>query len=168
MQAGMIKSKVMQRTYIMEPKSSSENKSILDRFFDVVVVVFDNKYIKIERLLFVLGGLVLILYNRPWTPHAKVFSRGIRVDMPGRWMGVGFGLFFIFLGLLYKFPKKYHEEGLICPKCLTPYGLGRAPKSGKCKDCDVELEPIDGFYDRHPELRDKKDEVPEDLMDDLK
>ncbi|WP_320172309.1 hypothetical protein [Maridesulfovibrio sp.] len=149
-------------------KNISNNNSRLERIIGFAGSLFENKYVNMERLLYVVAGLVTISSSKPWDTHIDIFIRGGRLIMPVRWGLTFLGIFFVFFGLLHKFPKKYHEEGLICPKCLTPYGLGRAPKSGKCKNCDVELEPIDGFYDRHPELRDKKDEVPEDLMDDLK
>ncbi|ACS78201.1 hypothetical protein [Maridesulfovibrio salexigens] len=133
--------------------------------------ILENRFIRPERLIWIAIGLFMILYDRPWAPHADVYSRGMQVSLSGRWLGAGFGLCIILGGLLYEFPKKkYHEQGTICPKCQTPFGVehGRAPKNGKCPDCDVKLEPIDGFYDRHPELKDEKNEFPEDLMDDLK
>ncbi|WP_320173585.1 hypothetical protein [Maridesulfovibrio sp.] len=155
----------------MERKITSENKTKFDRFVDIVLsAIFENKYIKPERLIFLVVGLSIILYARPWNPQATVFYRGIRSSAPDRWFEVGVGLCIILGGLLYEFPEKYHEQGTICPKCQTPFGVeyGRAPKRGKCPDCNVELEPIDGFYDRHPELKNKENEFPEDLMDDLK
>ncbi|HAS89292.1 MAG TPA: hypothetical protein DCS48_08300 [Desulfovibrio sp.] len=155
-----------------EQKNTSENKTKFDRFVDVVMsAIFDNKYISPERLILLVIGLCIILYARPWNPHVAVFYRGVRSSLSWRWFDVGFGLCIILGGFLYKFPqKKDPEQGTICPKCQTPFGAehGRAPKNGKCPDCAVELEPIDGFYERHPELKDKDNDFPEDLMDDLK
>ncbi|GEM_PF-2284327 len=132
--------------------------------------ILENRFIRPERLVWIAIGLFMILYDRPWDPHADVYSWGMLVSLSARWLGAGFGLCVIFGGLLYKLPKKDPEQGTICPKCQTPFGVehGRAPKNNKCPDCNVELEPIDGFYERHPELKDKENEFPEDLMDDLK
>ncbi|WP_419781411.1 hypothetical protein [Maridesulfovibrio sp.] len=155
----------------MGRKITSENKTKFESFIDAVLsAVFENKYIRPERLASLVVGLCIILYARPWNPDATVFYRGVRSSLSGRWFDAGLGFCVILGGLLYKFPEKYHAQGTICPKCRAPFGVehGRAPKGGKCPDCNVDLEPIDGFYDRHPELKDKKDEFPEDLMDDLK
>lgn len=41
---------------------------------------------------------------------------------------------------------------LMCPKCEKPYSLSL--KTRICPTCSSDLEPLDGFYERHPELKD--------------
>lgn len=153
-----------------EFKREANKKSAGSRLLDCIASFSKNNHGGLLRLGYIFAGFVMVLSVKPWATHIEIFFRGGRWGMPIRWGLAGVGLFLIFFGLLYRFPKKYHEQGTICPKCQTPFGIGqdRAPKSGKCPDCNVEIEPLDGFYDRHPELKDKENEFPDDLMDDLK
>ena len=63
------------------------------------------------------------------------------------------GLFFIVLigALIYHFIIK-NEKEFICPRCLKPFTVNR-PSTPKCPDCNIEAEILQGFYDRHPELK---------------
>jgi hypothetical protein len=68
---------------------------------------------------------------------------------------VGFVLFvvggwkIIFSKDCYEYPSWIK----ICPECEMVFDdLGRSESI--CPNCNVELEPLDGFYDRHPEKRD--------------
>jgi hypothetical protein len=69
------------------------------------------------------------------------------------------GVFWIFYVLLnrkrviYDWKKsKIMEKVLICPKCLKPEWAIDHP-SLKCPNCDSDLEQMDGFYERHPDLK---------------
>ncbi len=42
----------------------------------------------------------------------------------------------------------------ICPKCETAVDF-RNVGNHTCPKCQTELEPLEGFYERHPELKDK-------------
>ncbi|WP_291329997.1 hypothetical protein [Desulfovibrio sp. UCD-KL4C] len=67
----------------------------------------------------------------------------------------------IFYGLISKDASKELQEATICPKCQTPFGVGLGLGLGVKKDsnhkfcprCKVKLEPLNGFYKRHPELK---------------
>lgn len=69
-----------------------------------------------------------------------------------------FGGFLIVIGSLFlilalkKKSKEFEPKFLICAKCLKPLHL-HAVKNNKCPECEGELENLEGFYDRHPELR---------------
>lgn len=55
--------------------------------------------------------------------------------------------------LLGVFGKRRADGGtLMCPVCEKAFEEA-GPGSAKCPRCDVELEPLHGFYDRHPELK---------------
>ncbi len=55
-----------------------------------------------------------------------------------------------------EFEKKAIDEKsvLMCPKCVKPFYKKDAPAL-KCPDCQNPLENLSGFYERHPELKDK-------------
>lgn len=46
----------------------------------------------------------------------------------------------------------HDSEHLICPRCQTPYNNNDVTHQA-CPKCLVKLEPIKGFYKRHPEFK---------------
>lgn len=52
--------------------------------------------------------------------------------------------------------KKTRDEEriMMCPKCIKPFYKKDAPTL-QCPDCRNSLEDLSGFYERHPELKDK-------------
>ncbi len=65
------------------------------------------------------------------------------------------------MGILcfYSFIKyKKFNEFLICPKCVKTY-YKYDLVDNKCLDCGVEVEELDGFFERHPELKGSKESV---------
>ena len=64
------------------------------------------------------------------------------------------GIFVIYTTLSSK--RKYlKEKYLICPKCKDSFSQKDVSNS-LCPNCTVELEDLEGFYDRHPELKEKE------------
>jgi len=57
----------------------------------------------------------------------------------------------------YKKAEK-SDKVAICPKCRTPLFVKNTPDM-KCSECEVDLEEIDGFYDRHPDFKKRKREI---------
>ena len=49
-------------------------------------------------------------------------------------------------------PDKEEDKFLICPKCKTPFNQKDLTDS-RCPECKAELEDLEGFYERHPELK---------------
>ena len=77
-------------------------------------------------------------------------------DFTGFNREVGVFLMLLGVGILY-LSYKYRnrkEQTYICPVCLKPFEVINGKKH-ICKKCQVELEPMKGFYVRHPELKDK-------------
>ncbi|MGE4299369.1 MAG: hypothetical protein AB7E47_15240 [Desulfovibrionaceae bacterium] len=71
-------------------------------------------------------------------------------------------ILFIVIGALFgrlAFDKKAMPNitPLICPKCDATYMRGEFGQELACKQCGTRLELLKGFYDRHPELRDRQD-----------
>jgi len=45
---------------------------------------------------------------------------------------------------------------MICPKCEEAFKLGSS-SGNRCPKCGAALEPLDGFYERHPECKADED-----------
>ncbi len=72
---------------------------------------------------------------------------------------VPFGVFLILVGLFVVFAalfgKRYSgDDTLICILCKEP-SQRKDTQSNQCPNCMGQLESLEGFYDRHPELKDK-------------
>ncbi|NDV23846.1 hypothetical protein [Desulfovibrio sp. JC022] len=60
--------------------------------------------------------------------------------------------------------KNNEPEDMICPKCQTVYLAEDLPENCRkdiCSECGTKLETLDGFYDRHPELKDVPEQFPQ-------
>ena len=111
-----------------------------------------NRYIHIFLgLVLVIFGIGIIIQPRWYSSKYEQYFDFTGVHVP-------VGTFFIVIGLLFfwvvlrKSAKVYQDKFLICPKCETPYNKKEVPDK-QCPRCKVELEELDGFYKRHPELK---------------
>lgn len=78
-------------------------------------------------------------------------------DMSGYNVQVGTFLIIGGLAVIGSILLKRRYDGddiLMCPECMVPIAKKNTP-SGKCQKCDAHMEPLEGFYERHPELKDK-------------
>lgn len=66
------------------------------------------------------------------------------------------GLALIWVGIRPKNKGSRKSSTMVCPKCESPYDV-RKHRATTCDTCDVSLEPLKGFYDRHPELKKSSD-----------
>ena len=101
-------------------------------------------------IILIIGGVLIIL-------HPTLY--GFQVSKV-------FGVVIILLGVFYaairtsifKDKVKKSESNieyakyLICIECNTPFAQNKITE-GKCPQCGGELENLEGFYDRHPELK---------------
>lgn len=55
----------------------------------------------------------------------------------------------------YEKRRRENERVYMCPKCSRPFVKKDVPTL-KCPDCGSALENLSGFYERHPELKDKE------------
>ena len=118
------------------------------------------------RLFFILLGIVwgvfgiLIIIN-PTFYHSELRYHFDFTEI--KWpLGGGLiilGAFFIWSSCRKKTieaDKKAKDEKkvLMCPKCIKPF-YKKDCEDLKCPDCQAPLEELSGFYERHPELKDK-------------
>lgn len=82
------------------------------------------------------------LYNN------KLMYWDLRVPTWCSYLLIAFGIGY----LLIKLKCAQHDSTVICPRCKTAFNNRRM---SRCPHCDVDLEPLEGFYDRHPELKDE-------------
>lgn len=71
-----------------------------------------------------------------------------------------FGLFLTLMGLAFLYVSLRKKSGssasgyLICYHCRNPIEK-KSITENQCPSCGADLEELDGFYDRHPELKEK-------------
>jgi len=120
-----------------------------------------------SRIFFIIlgsvWGLVGILIIISPTFYSSYFHRNL--DFTEVKWPLGIGL--IVLGSLFvwsSFRKKAIEAEekakdektvLMCPKCVKPFYKKDCPTL-HCPDCGTPVEQLEGFYDRHPELKNKQ------------
>ena len=102
----------------------------------------------------IIGGLGHLLFKLPYKYTGEEIppKAAIAVILIG-------SVLFAVSWAIYKFiPEKPDKSGryfYICKDCLRALPK-RKHKSGKCPECGKQMEDLLGFYDRHPELKDKQ------------
>ena len=103
---------------------------------------------------FILGSFFSILGLLAILDHGKMPWHGVYIQDWVKYAQGGVGLILVF----FSFKSKEREMILqICPTCQQTCPTKDAV-SGKCPQCSVPLEPLEGFYKRHPELKDDKEQ----------
>ncbi len=69
------------------------------------------------------------------------------------------GLLLLFVGLFmfimaFRKGQRDYAEVFICPQCETALPFAEVPGE-ICPKCHTKLESLEGFYERHPELKEK-------------
>jgi hypothetical protein len=78
-----------------------------------------------------------------------LFSDGKEMYQPGKMVLLGIPVLLFGKYLQTGFPNTY-----ICRSCLKVSYI-KQTKKNKCPLCNSEVEPLKGFYDRHPDLKNK-------------
>ena len=63
------------------------------------------------------------------------------------------GVAFLYFSLRRK-PNGSISGFLICPLCRKPHEIKNSSEN-RCSSCGTDLEELDGFYERHPEIKEK-------------
>jgi len=101
--------------------------------------------------LIIAGSLSIVLGSDIWMNKGGSLYRQPVPEIAGIILII-FGLFLIILCIVR--PQSVTSKKYICPKCEEILN-----HSGKeevyCPKCGTKMEPLKGFYDRHPELKEK-------------
>ncbi len=107
------------------------------------------------RIIAVAYGLFTML--GAWPNGLSYYYKGHEIGLWGKWAIFAFGLLIFWCGIFYKRPmggKHFTKlEESICPKCQQVFMPKKAPEDQMCHKCNCPLEQLEGFYDRHPELK---------------
>ena len=119
-----------------------------------------------RRISYIVLGVLIGLFGLGILINPIIYHTGLhyRFDFTGIKWPFGGGL--IILGAFFiwsTFRKKAIEAAkkatdaktvLMCPKCVKPF-YKKDCQDLICPECQVTLEELSGFYERHPELKDK-------------
>ncbi|WP_291329655.1 hypothetical protein [Desulfovibrio sp. UCD-KL4C] len=123
----------------------------------------------IKKICLALVGLGYILWSLSFFNEKSPSFWGVSINLYGRWVMALVGLIAIGCAFFYRKPKNSKKvgyyENTICPQCGKVYIVGSGPPYDVCTKCTVKLEPLEGFYTRHPELKEKAEAFPEKLED---
>ena len=115
------------------------------------------------RLIGIFIGLMVIWASNPLDMQHKSYFRGFLVSESARWVIACGGFIIILYNLLYKRSQSPSDitfyENTICPKCETAFTKGSTPPNSSCPKCKIQLERLEGFYNRHPELKNVEGET---------
>ncbi len=120
------------------------------------VISLMNVYVVLISVYAIIWGFEVI--EKQEVIFRLVHFRGQEAISYGK-IAIGIGIFGIISTLLLPMNIKNKRlaapDYLICVNCLESYA-SRQVKTRRCPKCDGLLEDLRGFYDRHPELRDRK------------
>jgi hypothetical protein len=93
------------------------------------------------------------------------YYKGFYVSPYAGYAEVVLGLIILFWIRVDSKNNNAKEEETICPKCQKVYMAGKAPANAACDSCGAKLEPLEGFYERHPELKETPEDYPQSEAD---
>ncbi|WP_031479372.1 hypothetical protein [Maridesulfovibrio frigidus] len=137
------------------------------RIIDRMCEFFEQWDKLISRVMYIATGILFILWSMPFLDSADPFFRIASLNMIARWGMTVFGCISIAYGLFKKDFIRENSQGMICPLCEKTFSFGilRILKSLVCPECKIELEPLEGFYDRYPELKELEEDLPDEIED---
>jgi hypothetical protein len=112
----------------------------------------DNKKTKMKWMP-ILGGCILGVLSVQIPPGTMRAYGELPVPEQAKWVWACLGLLLVWYGI-WGHRLRYNKKAgsRIIPTCQK---LVMDNKQVKCSDCNALLEPLDGFYERHPEFKEK-------------
>jgi hypothetical protein len=120
-----------------------------------------------HKFAFLFTGILSVTYGIliPIRPRYLHRLYGFYYDFSQiKWVAASFfvllGIILIWFGIRAE-SRRYSKKLFICPRCQLPYDSNHLTRE-LCPLCGVQLEELEGFYERHPDLResDRKDTEP--------
>ena len=111
-----------------------------------------------NRILFLLLGICLSLYGFFMITQRGYYSSKFEFYFDFGPYHYIFGITVAIIGVLFvytsltKKSKDLEDKFVICPECKTPVNQRDVP-NGRCPKCEVKVEDLEAFYERHPELK---------------
>jgi len=112
----------------------------------------------LNKITYVLLGIFLIIFGIfllfKHTYHDLLYDFYYHYGPYHRLLGI----ILIGLGTLISYksyrknPKSFEDTYLICPNCRKLFNEKNIANK-HCPECETMLEELDGFYERHPELK---------------
>lgn len=108
-----------------------------------------------NRIMTLLAGVALISLGLGFIFYRWDHLHGFPVPRSTGIIVSFFGVV-VFLSALFRKRKSFQDEErfLICSKCLALYARKNII-GGLCPKCSENLEELSGFYEKHPELKQK-------------
>ena len=114
------------------------------------------------KVMYILLGSIMVIFG-----FLRIIHRGYYSSRFDYYFDFGpqhylLGIIIVFVGILLvlyglrKSARRFEGDFSICPRCSKPFHQKDVPGK-KCPDCDVDLENLEGFYDRHPEAKQARD-----------
>ncbi len=109
-----------------------------------------------DRILGIIIGIWIIILGCYLMSGWDLFFRGTKIDF-GR-ANTLTGYIFIIIGVGYIIfflrakSSDFEDKFMICIKCKELHRQ-KDYSDSHCRKCGAELENLEGFYDRHPELK---------------
>lgn len=108
--------------------------------------------------ILILGGVASLAYGifHLFVSEYRDYQYWYHVDLGENqyyWAAteIAFSLFLFWLAWYKRFDRK--ETHVICPQCESVFSKWEF-KDGRCPHDKAELEPMNGYYERHPERKD--------------
>ncbi len=102
-------------------------------------------------------GVLVIFWGGMTIHHPKWYSFVYHreFDLTGFNIPIGIALIISGVVIIWIDVIRPRKDNLICPKCEELYRWKKS-LGDKCPKCGTILEDLEGFYERHPELRYKR------------
>lgn len=108
-----------------------------------------------QKAGFLLSGIVAVVLGYMLVITGFDYLHGFPVPRLAGVLSMLMGVAFIIYGLRSGLDTTF----MICPECKEVYGRRKA-RDLRCPRCGTSLEPLDGFYERHPNLKKRSDQEP--------
>lgn len=104
------------------------------------------------RALYILAGLTTIFTGYITYKDSWWYLQGFKVPRSVGVMLISFGCILMAVGIFKKKMISAYDTIMKCPECLKVYRETEAINN-KCPNCGYELEPLEGFFERHPSIK---------------